>query len=127
MAGEEDSPRTGVGILAGQWGTFETTLALDMSVDVMTGEMFAGKYRVKRRGALYLPKRVPAVSSIASTMSPAAREHQTSCPLLGGKDCPPLTDRRTADTLMKHVAEAADYFQAEYDLPIAVIWLDTWI
>src|SRR5262249_52529886 len=45
-------PETGVGILAGQWGSFKTTAALDLSVAVMTGAAFAGQYRVKRKGAV---------------------------------------------------------------------------
>ena len=36
-------------------GSFKTTAALDVSVSVMTGEEVAGRYRVKRQGAvLYL-------------------------------------------------------------------------
>src|SRR5262249_3727062 len=45
-------PETGVGILAGQWGSFKTTAALDLAVSVMTGQAFAGQYRVKRKGAV---------------------------------------------------------------------------
>ena len=39
-------PESGVGIFAGQWGVYKTTVALDLSVSVMTGLPFAGRYKV---------------------------------------------------------------------------------
>ena len=48
-------PETGPALMSGQWGTFKTTVALDLSVCVMGDLPFAGRYRVKRPGAvLYL-------------------------------------------------------------------------
>ena len=45
-------PETGAALMAGQWGTFKTTVALEASVCVMADLPFAGRYRVKRRGAV---------------------------------------------------------------------------
>jgi hypothetical protein len=54
-------PETGVGIVSGQWGSFKTTAALDLSVAVMTGQPFAGQYRIKRRVPCFiLPPKAPA-------------------------------------------------------------------
>ena len=47
-------PETGAALVAGQWGTFKTTLALDVSVCVMAGLPFAGRYRVGNRDAILL-------------------------------------------------------------------------
>src|SRR6516162_1897663 len=49
-------PQTGAALLSGQWGTFKTTVALDISVSVMTELIFANRFRVKRRGGVvYFP------------------------------------------------------------------------
>jgi hypothetical protein len=45
-------PETGTVLISGQWGTFKTTVALEISVSVMGAHLFAGRYRVKRRGAV---------------------------------------------------------------------------
>jgi hypothetical protein len=37
-------PETGAGLISGQWGTYKTTIALDMSVSVMTATPFAGVF-----------------------------------------------------------------------------------
>jgi hypothetical protein len=50
-------PESGTAIMSGQWGTFKTTVALDMSVCIMADLPFADRYCVKRRGAvLYLAR-----------------------------------------------------------------------
>jgi AAA domain len=41
-------PQCGTGLLSGQWGTFKTTVALDLSVSIMADQPFAGRYRIKR-------------------------------------------------------------------------------
>jgi hypothetical protein len=54
-------PENGAALMAGQWGTFKTTVALDLSVCIMRNLSFAGKYSVKRPGAvLYLALRAQA-------------------------------------------------------------------
>jgi hypothetical protein len=45
-------PETGAAIMSGQWGAFKTTVALDLSVCVMSNLPFAGRYHVKRHGAV---------------------------------------------------------------------------
>ena len=71
-------PETGAALVAGQWGTFKTTVALDVSVCVMADLPFAGQYRVKRRGAvLYIALEGEGMLSAAwqqllhNTVSPA--------------------------------------------------------
>jgi AAA domain len=51
---KEMLPASGVLILPGQWGTYKTTTLLDMSYCIMTGTPFAGKYPIKRPGAVML-------------------------------------------------------------------------
>lgn len=51
-------PEVGKGLLAGQWGSAKTFLALDMSAAVMTGEPFAGRRVLRRGGALFIAPEV---------------------------------------------------------------------
>jgi hypothetical protein len=41
-------PETGTALIAGQWGSYKSTVALDLAVSVMTGTPFAGRFKVKR-------------------------------------------------------------------------------
>jgi len=54
------APETGAALVSGQWRTFKTTVALDVSVCVMADLLFAGRYRVKRRRAVLYISRLRA-------------------------------------------------------------------
>src|SRR5262249_35222979 len=45
-------PQTGAGLISGQWGTYKTTVALDIAVSVMMASPLAGRFRVKRPGGV---------------------------------------------------------------------------
>jgi hypothetical protein len=45
-------PENGVALIAGQWGTYKTTVALDFAISIMAGTAFAQHYRIKRHGAV---------------------------------------------------------------------------
>jgi hypothetical protein len=121
-------PEAGIGILAGQWGTYKTTAALELAVAVMTGEPFAGQYRVKRRGAvLYIA--TEGAGTLQSRLSAVAKARGApdKLPFAWRSDCPLLTDKNAAAILNKHVDEAAAYFRKTYSLPISLIDVDTYI
>jgi hypothetical protein len=77
-------PETGVGILSGQWGTFKTTTALDLSVSVMTGMAFAARYRVVRARSKHayasLPNTAATPDCYRSPGAATARSSPTSAP-----------------------------------------------
>src|SRR5258708_7494705 len=70
-------PRTGAGLVSGQWGTFKTTVALDLSVSVMAGTPFAGRFTVKRRGgvAYFAPE---GAGGLKSRLDAIAKERGVS-------------------------------------------------
>jgi hypothetical protein len=121
-------PQTGAAIMSGQWGAFKTTVALDLSICVMGNLPFAGRYYVKRPGAvLYialegsgmLPMRLSAI---------AARRGVTGLlPFAWRDDCPPLIGKDAAETLCAIASEAAADLKRRFDLPIVLIWMDTLI
>ena len=120
-------PEAGVGILSGQWGSYKTTVALYMSVAIMTGVDFAGKYRIKRRGAvLYLAAEGSSTLQHRLGNVAEACDAPDKLPFAWRSDCPPLTDSRTAVALTRYVEEAKAHFLATYELPVVVLWVDTW-
>jgi AAA domain-containing protein len=121
-------PETGVVLLSGQWGTFKTSVALDMSVCVMAGLSFASQYRVRRRGAvLYLA--LEGEGMLHARLSAIAAHHSITGPLpfAWRGDCPALTDKSAAYKLCVIANEAAADLKRKFDLPVSLIWIDTLI
>ena len=121
-------PETGAVLMSGQWGTFKTTVALDLSVCVMADLPFANRYRVKRPGAvLYLA--LEGEGMLSARLSAIAAHHGVTGPLpfAWRGDCPALMDKNAADTLCGIANEAAADLKRRFDLPVALIWIDTLI
>jgi RecA-family ATPase len=92
-------PETGAALISGQWGTYKTTVALDLSVSVMTGTSFAGRYRIKRPGGVaYFA--LEGIGGLASRLTVIARTHGHTqrLPFVYRSDCAALT---AADALGK--------------------------
>jgi hypothetical protein len=121
-------PETGAVLMSGQWGTFKTTVALDLSVCVMADLQFANRYRVKRPGAvLYLA--LEGESTLSARLSAIAAHHGVTgaLPFAWRGDCPALMDKNAADTLCGIASEAAADLKRDFNLPVALIWIDTLI
>ena len=121
-------PETGAVLMSGQWGTFKTTVALDLSVCVMADLPFANRYRVKRPGAvLYLA--LEGEGMLSARLSAIAAHHGATgaLPFAWRGDCPALMDKNAADTLCGIANEAAADLKRRFDLPVALIWIDTLI
>ena len=98
-------PETGSGILSGQWGTYKTTVALDLCVSVMSAIPFAGRYRIKRPGAaLYLA--VEGAGMLLHRLKTIAAQQNVHDPLpfAWRSDCPPLVAKDAAEMLSAQVA-----------------------
>ena len=121
-------PETGTALVAGQWGTFKTTIALDMSVSVIEALPFADRYPVKRRGAvLYFA--LEGEGMLRSRLAAIAGHRAVTgkLPFAWRGDCPPLTDKNAVDILCRIAAEAAADMDRKFGLPVALIWVDTLI
>ena len=119
-------PETGAALVAGQWGTFKTTVALDVSVCVMADLPFAGRYRVKRRGAvLYIA--LEGEGMLSARLSAIAAHHRVTGPLpfAWRGDCPALSNKNAAAALCDIADEAAAYLNRNFGLPVVLIWIDT--
>jgi len=119
---------TGVAILAGVWGAFKTTIALEVSVCVMVALLFAGRFRVKRPGAvLYIA--LEGAGTLSARLSAIAAQHGITDPLpfAWRDDCPPLTAKNSVDALCGIANEAAAELKRKFGLPVSLIWIDTLI
>ena len=115
-------PKTGAGLISGQWGSYKTTLALDIAVSVMTGAPFASRYPVKRQGAVaYFAAEGSA--GLTSRLTAIARE----CGITGAlpfayrSDCPALTADDAAGKIVAAVKEVGAHYNAE----VTVVFVDT--
>ena len=119
-------PETGAALISGQWGTFKTTIALDICVCIMTGLIFAGRYRVKRRGAV-LFFALEGSGMLMTRLSAIAAQRGVSgaLPFAWRGDCPPLTDDDAVEMLCTLVDQAKVELESKFDLPIVLIVIDT--
>ena len=119
-------PEAGVVLMAGQWGTFKTTIALDASVCVMAGLSFAGRYRVKRPGAvLYIALEGEGMLSARLAAIAVHRGVSGPLPFAWRGDCPALSNKDATTELCGIADEAAAYLDRNFGLPVVLIWIDT--
>jgi hypothetical protein len=118
-------PETGTGLLPGQWGTYKTFVALDLAGAVMTGATFAG-HPVKRRGGVLfiavegreeIPIRLEALNR--------AKCQAERLPFFCLDDIPRLLERGAADKIAADANTVAVEMRARFDLPLALIIVDT--
>ncbi len=130
----ETIPQAGKGLLSGQWGTGKTFVALDLAGSVMTGANFAGRTVPRIGGVLFI------AAEGANEVSVRLRgvvDHKLACqshidpskleqlPFAWIDECPALTNREALPILKATIAEASQAMQARFDLPLALIVVDT--
>jgi hypothetical protein len=119
-------PETGAALIAGQWGTYKTTVALDIAVSVMTSKPFVDRFAVKRKGGVaYFA--VEGFGGLASRLTAIARTRDSTAalPFAYRRDCPALTAANALDLLTAMTKSAADEIQDKFNLPTALVLIDT--
>jgi hypothetical protein len=121
--------KRGLTALAGPWGMFKSTVALYIAFSLMTGTLFAGRYRIKRRGAvLYFA--VEGYGGISYRMRAIADSlgHVGGLPFEYRSDCPPLKEHTSVATLCRYIDEGLTKIRATYglDTELAAVFFDTW-
>lgn len=119
---------TGKGLLAGQWGGGKTFGALDLSASVMTGLPFAGKRVMRQGGVLFIapegafeiPIRLRGI--VQGKLGPDAPER---LPFAWIEECPRLLDADAVPQLVATAKVAAEHLTEAFDLPLALIVIDT--
>jgi hypothetical protein len=119
-------PETGAGLIAGQWGTYKTFVALDLAATVMTKATFI-KFPVRRQGGVLFF----ACEGQSEIVIRLAAVVETKC---GGLDkapfawvdtCPRLLDPTAGKILADMVKDAADKMIKDFGLPVALVIIDT--
>jgi len=121
-------PETGTALISGQWGTYKTTVALEICICAMTGEAFAGRFRIKRRGAVLFVA-LEGATAIPRRLKTVADHHGISeqLPFAYRDDCPPLTSDAAAKALCALFDEAKTYMEAKFRMPVVLVVIDTLI
>jgi AAA domain/Bifunctional DNA primase/polymerase, N-terminal len=120
-------PESGVAIIPGQWGSYKTTTALDLALSVMTGRAFAGRYRIKRKGAvIYFA--LEGAGTLQSRLAAIAKQYEApdKLPFAWRSDCPLLTAKDAGTAIAGHCDVAAAYFKRVYGVPTVLILIDTY-
>jgi hypothetical protein len=118
----------GVTILSGQWGTFKTTVVLSLALSIMTGLPFAGRFRVKRPGAViyFAPEGNGGLDYRLQALAREAGIKDDRLPFARRGNCPPLKDRKSAVLVNALIDEAAAELKRVYNVDVAMIVFDTW-
>ena len=120
-------PETGVAIIAGQWSSGKTFVALHLAECVATCKPFAGRLIKRRGGTLFM-------AAEAAGDIPIRLRGIAAAPLSGKRDRLPFTwieevpsiSEPDAIELMVEIArKAASEMQEKFNLPIALIVIDT--
>ena len=101
-------------------------VALETSVCVMAELPFAGRYRVKRRGAvLYIV--LEGEGMLCARLSAIAAHRGITGPLPFARrgNCPALTNKDATAELCAIVDEATAELDRNFGLPVVLIWIDT--
>src|SRR5262249_43806183 len=121
-------PEIGAGLMSGQWGTFKTTCALDLSVSATAGVPFAGRFIVKRQGGVaYFA--VEGGGRLKSRFNAIAHERgiTSTLPFAWRPDCPPLTAANALDQLTHMAKEVAKEFKQKFNVELVLIFIDTMV
>jgi hypothetical protein len=122
-------PETGTGLISGQWGTYKTTVALDLAVSVMTGISFAaGRFHVKRLGGVaYLA--LEGAGGLQSRLDAiaAARGSTGPLPFAWRSDIPALTGFDAAGKITPILDTAARHLRDTFNADLSLVLIDTMI
>jgi hypothetical protein len=119
-------PETGAGLIAGQWGTYKTFVALDLAAAVMSMATFI-KFPVRRQGGV-LFFACESQSEIAIRLAAVVEAKCAGldkAPFAWVDTCPRLLDPDAAKVLTDMVNDGADKMMRDFGLPVALVIIDT--
>lgn len=122
-------PEVGVALLSGQWGMFKTFTAIDLAHAVMSGTSFAGRPPPRRGGVLFVA--AEGAKYVCSRLQGVKQAKALDglplhpAPFAWIESCPALNSDEALTTLVT-LAKAADRnLRKRFDLPLALIVIDT--
>jgi hypothetical protein len=134
-------PEVGIGLIAGQWGTFKSFIALDLCGSVVTGLRFNKEQVYRRGGVLYiaaegghsLTMRLSALieHKLAKELEhpdllgPPSKINLDRLPVCWTTRCPPLKHKQALPSLLRKVRAAQTRLQEQFGLDLVLIIIDT--
>jgi AAA domain-containing protein len=118
--------RQGHGLLSGQWGTYKTFAALELTGALMTGQPFLGRLIKRQCGVLFLA--AEGQHDIRLRLEALVREKCGSmarAPFRWFEDVPVLLQRDGLALLVAMGRQAAASLRQEFSLPLGLIIIDT--
>ena len=115
--------KEGVGLIAGQWGTYKTFIVIDLSVSVMTKTPFAGRPIHRQGGVLFIAAegqaqvrirlKGVAIGKVANIKpsDDAVKIDPEKMLFVWAKRSPPLTDSKAIIELRAMFADVAQEMQ----------------
>jgi hypothetical protein len=119
-------PEVGTGVLAGQWGTLKTFLALDLAASVMSGNDFI-QFPVRRQGGVLFIA-CEGESEVTVRLEAVLREKcpdMEKAPFAWVEGSPRLLDPNAAKILVAMIKGAGERMMQEFDVPPVLVIIDT--
>lgn len=119
-------PAQGVGLIAGQWGTFKTFAALDIAAAAITQTAFLGMPIERAGGVLFFAIEGQAEVTKRLTAALEARGHtEQIAPFAWTDTCPRLLDPRAGNKIAALIHDAAERIRHDWNLPVVLAIVDT--
>ena len=122
-------PQVGTGLLAGQWGTFKTSVAMELAHAIMVpaGE-FLGHPVIRRGGILFFA--LEGQSEVAVRIQGFIEERRKSAgpqPFAWVYQCPQLLGPKSAGEIVAYARWTEEHLRERFDLPLSMIIIDTMV
>jgi hypothetical protein len=116
----------GHGLISGQWGTGKTFVSFELAAALMTGQPFVG-HTVKRQcGVLFIA--AEGADEVRLRLGAVVREkcgNMTRAPFRWYETAPVLLQKDATEKLIAMARQADKSLQAEFELPLGLIIIDT--
>jgi hypothetical protein len=119
-------PEVGCGLISGQWGTYKTFVAIDITTSVMSGVNFIDFPVVRKGGVLFIaPEGASEVPTRVEAAIKAKCPELHPAPFAWIDTCPALINPHSSANLAAKAKVVADKMKAKWKLPLALIVIDT--
>jgi hypothetical protein len=119
-------PEVGIGLLSGQWGLYKTFVALDIAAAVMSGTAFLDHPIDRRGGVLFLV--TESANQIPGRLEAVLQDKYPDigkAPFAFIDRWPQLTSPDTINVLAGTAHKVDKRMHAEFEMPLALIIIDT--
>jgi len=117
-------PAIGAGLLAGQWGTGKTFMAIELATTTVEAGQFCGRQVVEPCGVLILA--TEGAFEIRDRIEAAVHEKcpGEKMPIVWRETCPTLLAPGAVTALSRKIEEASEECMARFDMPVGLVIID---